>query len=263
MSRISIITPSLKARATWRQLQARHYADCGIERFYAIDDSRTAYDAMKAILDQIVTPYVVFGGDDDFHVPARLHDLAAFLNANPAYAGAHGQGILVQVENGKVGWATNYDAGLKIERAFSLMRTEIFKAAIRAVPTPADGYWGSAYSHREIMNYQNQHFVREAERIGAFKRLDGLQLIHCHHEGRGELDSRPHLWKRLVETAGGGWLASWLPSRSCSRRNLERARAAHHYEFMRFKRMVEDFEKEQYDSVPRASVPVSRISDEA
>ncbi len=262
MSRISIITPSLKNRATWRQLQARHYADCGIERFYAIDDSHTAFDAMKAILDQIVTPYVVFGGDDDFHVPARLHDLAAFLNANPAYAGAHGQGILVQVENGKVGWATNYDAGLKIERVFSLMRTEIFKAAIRAVPDHNPKT--STLTPRDIMNAQNVHFIREAERIGAFKRLDGLQMIHCHHSGRGEPENTSeYSFQKLAERCGGGWLASWLPSRSCSRRNLERARAAHHYEFMRFKRMVEDFEKEQHDSVSRAGVPVSRISDEA
>ncbi len=236
MNRISIIIPSLKRRADWRALQSAWYANCGIERFYAVDDSHTAFDAMKLILHQITTPYVVCAGDDDSHVPEKLHQLARFLDkCGPDVIGVYGDGLLVQCENWKVGWTADYSIGMKIERFFSVSRTEAVKAAIAEVPP------SNMMGSREVMNSQNQVFIEAMERRGIYGHIPRLQLIHCHHADRGELETTEALFKRMAEKCGGGWLASWLPSRSCSRRNLERERAAHYVEFQRFKHVVDNF----------------------
>ena len=131
---------------------------------------------------------------------------------------------------------------MKIERAFSLSRTEIFKAALNLVPS-ANTMIRAEGERRNIMSKQNIAFIRAMNGFGSYRHILGLQTIHCDHEGRqiGEQADVLRPIKKAIEYCGGGWLASWLPSRSCSRRNLERARAAHHYEFQNFKRTVERF----------------------
>lgn len=239
MNRIAIVTPTMTKRSDWVSLQRLYYYHVynnseGISIYYATDDIHNAYDAVRAILPKINDEYIVFAGDDDFHIPEQLHKTADFLDLNPAYIGAYGDGLLVQLENWKIGWTANYNRGMAIERAFSVTCTDMFKEAMKSVPV-------SRLRGREIMNAQNKAFIAAMHRLGKFKVMSGLQTIHCHHSDRGELETSEAYFRTMAEKYGGGWLASWLPSRSCSRRNLERKRAPHHTQFMYFKEVVNQY----------------------
>lgn len=41
---------------------------------------------------RVETPYVAYSGDDDYLFPSTLHECAEFLDANPGYVSAHGEG---------------------------------------------------------------------------------------------------------------------------------------------------------------------------
>src|SRR5262245_23555249 len=220
MAHITIVTPSLERRSYWRYLQAVWYdaQPQVVHRIVRIDDTRAAYDCMRDALEDDDSDYIVYAGDDDFHLPFQLYVMAAYLDDHPEYVGAYGQGILAHVSNDRVGWTCSYDRGMAIERVYSLTRGRAFKAALDAVlemPPSSD---------RTVLEAQNRWFIREVEAFGPFKAVPGLQLIHTHHADRGAREHPEPRWRRFVEAHGGGWLASWLPSRASSRRNLERRR---------------------------------------
>jgi glycosyltransferase domain-containing protein len=55
---------------------------------------------VESALEEVRTPYVVIGADDDFHVPGALQRAVAFLDANPQYSLVHGDAVLFGLRAG-------------------------------------------------------------------------------------------------------------------------------------------------------------------
>ncbi|MFA5156139.1 MAG: TIGR00180 family glycosyltransferase [Candidatus Omnitrophota bacterium] len=112
----------------------------------------------KSLLESVVTPYAAFLPDDDFFIPNGLEKCIEFLEHNPEYAGAHGIGIILNLESpgpyGKVKNASGYQQAVSREKTaaervlaysgnptlplFSIYRTAVWKRAFCNVTALAD-----------------------------------------------------------------------------------------------------------------------------
>lgn len=60
---------------------------------------RKNFECVRYLLQEVVTPYVIWGADDDVLIPSTLARAADFLDQNPDYSGVGGMAIRYQLKN--------------------------------------------------------------------------------------------------------------------------------------------------------------------
>lgn len=239
--RIAVIVPTSGKREDWLQLLNRHYsAQSDKVRIHIARGGLGPYDGIGLMLDEVQAKYVTYCGDDDFHFTEHLHEMADFLDRHPDCPGAYGDGLLMGLDNFRINWSVNYP--MVWERSYSLSRRHVFADAVHAA-RQLKGFG------RDAMNRQAWRFNEEYDLHGQRMHIPGFQFIHGHHLGRDQEKHDP-AWRRFIEMYGGGWLASWLPSRSGSLRAIRRGFNPNHEHYLYMKQLLEDF---------RADLPVEQL----
>lgn len=230
--KIAVLVPTLGAeRAGFMRRLRANYEGSGI-RVYSSDRGRMI-DALWECFMRSSEPYVVFSGDDDFHCPAGLRKVIEAMEKFGADSG-YGAALLWGVEQKNGGqmalkWSVTYP--IVQEGIFYVHRRSAFEQGLEFASLVKG-------RDRAAMNQQGVAFTRGSVR-GPVAVATQVQLIHCDHAGRGQVETPEHAMRRAVERWGGGWLASWLPSRQGSLRAIHRKSSPYYTEAVRVRRILE------------------------
>lgn len=227
MSRVAAIVPT-KDRPEWVKRQKYHYSTSNLFINLRLAEGPGLMESVYRTALQSTEPYLVFSGDDDFHLDEGVWCCVDQLRMYPERrVSAQGYGLLVGVH------------GHVIESASWWPLNPLWAVYPRDVFIEC----AAAARHGQTMNHQEELFVNRAERLVVPLTVDWLQLIRCHHSGRARqehfprsvqlLKHCPPLWKTAQ------WCASWLPFREYSYYSLMRKSHPYHYPFKRFVAMME------------------------
>lgn len=237
---IAIVIPTNGNREDWLDLIDRHYrVQSAKVDIHIVRGGTNPYDAIIPVLPEITAKYVLFSGDDDFYFTDHLYQMAQFLEGNPHIPGGYGQALLMGLNGFEIHWSVNYP--MVYERSFSLLRNHIFKQCVGVAGEVLGG-------GRSTWNFQAWLFNNECDKFGDRIHYPGLQMIHGHHTGRMAETYDPE-WRKFIERWGGGWLASWLPSRSGSLRAIKRGDSPFHPHYLHMNQLLETFRGEKYRAV--------------
>lgn len=153
---------------------------------------RSSFFCVADAFTTVKTPYVVFGADDDFVIPAALDAGVAFLERHRDYTVAHGDAVVFKTEadrvHGPISWVERYpqrsiEATTAAQRitdhlasfrttAFSLHRTEHLAESYRHIAeVDMDVSFGELFASCLPVAY------------GKSRKLPGLYMVRQSHGG--------------------------------------------------------------------------------
>ncbi|MBI3616041.1 MAG: TIGR00180 family glycosyltransferase [Candidatus Omnitrophica bacterium] len=147
-------------------------------------------EKIDRMLEQVRTPFIVVGADDDFFVPGALRDSLRFLSGHPDYSGVSGEALLFRLESdqpyGRFSWIDPYpQKSVEMPTASSRLSTHFFDYTTT---------WYSVQRTEAL-----RHRIRRAAALpltnrllelltsgltvveGKFKKLDRLFLVRQSH----------------------------------------------------------------------------------
>ena len=151
---------------------------------------------IKALIEDVQTPYAVFVADDDFLVPKSLSRCMEFLKEHPDYSAAHGDAIQMVVKESLEGHF------LQMRTGFSPQPVIAESSARRRVGELLNRYRVTLFSvhrteiwekmYRRIAELSDKSFTEIlpcclSAVYGKIKALDGLSLVRLEHERRYRL----------------------------------------------------------------------------
>lgn len=146
-------------------------------------------EVLRVLGDEVKTSYVAFTADDDFLVPAGMARCVEFLEEHADFVAAHGMGVIVSTNEGRIDYAGYYAQpvieGLNASQRltdhltdytvslFSVHRAETWRAMFNDIPKIKDKAFGSELLPCCMTSV-----------LGKIRQLDGLYLIRQFHPKR-------------------------------------------------------------------------------
>ena len=171
---------------------------------------------LEALSRLIETPYCACVADDDVLSTPRLERCAAFLERHPECSAAHGKGIMLQVEGGRLSGAigslfaypqavVQADTGAERLREFFTVSLAVVLFSVHRTATWREMFQGVT----ELQGVMSQNIFKD-ELIptcisvvrGKITEIDGLYLVRQAHDA---IYRQPHVYDWLTNPA-------WFPS---------------------------------------------------
>lgn len=226
-SKCAIVVPSLN-RPEWIERQRRYYGYYnGYWPLYIEEGGLSYMHAVYGALKRVKEPYVVFSGDDDFHLPNGIEECVSFLDDNPSYIACYGDSIQILFDGFPKAIASVFKSG---RRFFAVHDTFIFQKCVEAA-LPLANLDNS--SDRTAMNAQEEMFVHASNWYGKCGSIPRLQMIRGLHEGQGYDTPKAFPWPKWTS-----WATSYLPSHDGSLYALGRRSSPFYVDMREFWRAI-------------------------
>lgn len=219
-----------------QRLQGKGKLNITYAEYPGLDVAQTIHEMNK----HLTTPYVVFGGDDDYFVVEGLDKCIVFLDEHPEYASANGNAIVFTVEEGGL-YATGRPyklTDITDYYACDRLRSHMKNYTVSLFSVHRKISWISMYSHA----YEIQDNVFNTELLpccisviqGKSKHLDCDYLHRKDHPNRFKQqsifewttsqdfkDSKTVFLKILMDEVANIYGKSWSYDRRCAEKALK------------------------------------------
>ena len=164
----------------------------------------------KKYISKVKTDYVAQLGDDDYLIPDGIKECIKFLDTNPDFSAAHGEGIIVisSEDPNKIDYIDSYSQTVRLENSpkervfqhlsdntqpnFSVFRKKTFEKILSPIPNFEDS---ELCPNRGISDYLIQNTmsvvctkVKEISGLYIVRQITSVEFEHLHHRKGKDFD---------------------------------------------------------------------------
>ena len=184
---------------------------------------------LSGVLDEVETPYVVLGSDDDFFVPEALGQAVRFLETHADFGLAHGEATLFGLRSGtvhgEIAWMKPYPQRMIAQETgasrlldhlshytstwYSVHRTDLLRGALRqAAPLELDYYF--------------LEMVPSCLAVikGKAMKMEGYYMVRQSHPGTTSSAGKGSSFDPFAWLADPGWASQYQRFMGCLRKEL-------------------------------------------